>query len=103
MHPDHCNSVPEVFFGGTKNNNWMITGFSVHFKHIKVYVYLCAVEFQSFLIFAGSYFCYDTPASLQNQVKEDMDVNTMQFTSLYSLYSWPNVVLCFVGGFLIDR
>lgn len=21
----------------------------------------------------------------------------------YSMYSWPNVVLCFVGGFLIDR
>lgn len=22
---------------------------------------------------------------------------------LYSIYSWPNVVLCFIGGFLIDR
>lgn len=22
---------------------------------------------------------------------------------LYSIYSWPNVVLCFIGGFLLDR
>lgn len=22
---------------------------------------------------------------------------------LYSVYSWPNVILCFIGGFLIDR
>ncbi|KAG0711750.1 Major facilitator superfamily domain-containing protein 1 [Chionoecetes opilio] len=51
----------------------------------------------------GSYFCYDTPGSLQDHIKEDMNVNTLQFASLYSLYSWPNVVLCFVGGFLIDR
>ncbi|ROT67504.1 hypothetical protein C7M84_014409 [Penaeus vannamei] len=51
----------------------------------------------------GSYFCYDTPGSLQDQIKDDMGVNTVGFASLYSLYSWPNVVLCFIGGFLIDR
>lgn len=61
-----------------------------------------ALVFMCFLGF-GSYFCYDTPASLQNEIKEDMGVSTLQFTTLYSLYSWPNVVLCFVGGFLIDR
>ncbi|KAA0183616.1 hypothetical protein HAZT_HAZT009754 [Hyalella azteca] len=48
-------------------------------------------------------FCYDTPGSLQNEIKTDMNVSTLQFSTLYSLYSWPNVVLCFVGGFLIDR
>lgn len=58
--------------------------------------------FMCFLGF-GSYFCYDTPGSLQDHIKEDMDVDTVQFASLYSLYSWPNVVLCFIGGFLIDR
>ncbi|KAF2365742.1 Major facilitator superfamily [Trinorchestia longiramus] len=58
--------------------------------------------FMCFLGF-GSYFCYDTPASLQNEIKTDMGVSTLQYSTLYSLYSWPNVVLCFVGGFLIDR
>uniref|UniRef100_A0A5F9CP69 Lysosomal dipeptide transporter MFSD1 n=1 Tax=Oryctolagus cuniculus TaxID=9986 RepID=A0A5F9CP69_RABIT len=51
----------------------------------------------------GSYFCYDNPAALQTQVKQDMQVNTTKFMLLYAWYSWPNVVLCFFGGFLIDR
>uniref|UniRef100_A0A8C5KYI1 Lysosomal dipeptide transporter MFSD1 n=1 Tax=Jaculus jaculus TaxID=51337 RepID=A0A8C5KYI1_JACJA len=53
--------------------------------------------------FLGSYFCYDNPAALQTQVKQDMQVNTTKFMLLYAWYSWPNVVLCFLGGFLIDR
>nr|XP_034956952.1 major facilitator superfamily domain-containing protein 1-like [Zootoca vivipara] len=32
-----------------------------------------------------------------------MKVNTAEFMALYAWYSWPNVVLCFFGGFLIDR
>ncbi|XP_048810372.1 major facilitator superfamily domain-containing protein 1 isoform X1 [Lagopus muta] len=51
----------------------------------------------------GSCFCYDNPAALQTQVQGDMKVNTAQFMALYAWYSWPNVVLCFFGGFLIDR
>uniref|UniRef100_A0A2K6UCX5 Lysosomal dipeptide transporter MFSD1 n=1 Tax=Saimiri boliviensis boliviensis TaxID=39432 RepID=A0A2K6UCX5_SAIBB len=51
----------------------------------------------------GSYFCYDNPAALQTQIKRDMQVNTTKFMLLYAWYSWPNVVLCFFGGFLIDR
>uniref|UniRef100_A0A8D1YII1 Lysosomal dipeptide transporter MFSD1 n=1 Tax=Sus scrofa TaxID=9823 RepID=A0A8D1YII1_PIG len=51
----------------------------------------------------GSYFCYDNPAALQTQVKRDMQVNTTKFMLLYAWYSWPNVILCFFGGFLTDR
>ncbi|XP_030072155.1 lysosomal dipeptide transporter MFSD1 [Microcaecilia unicolor] len=51
----------------------------------------------------GSYFCYDNPAALQTQVQQDMKVNTATFMQLYAWYSWPNVILCFFGGFLIDR
>ncbi|XP_033615440.1 major facilitator superfamily domain-containing protein 1 isoform X2 [Fukomys damarensis] len=51
----------------------------------------------------GSYFCYDNPAALQTQIQRDMQVNTTKFMLLYAWYSWPNVVLCFLGGFLIDR
>ena len=28
---------------------------------------------------------------------------TRKFVLLYSVYSWPNVILCFIGGFLFDR
>ncbi|XP_072111549.1 lysosomal dipeptide transporter MFSD1 isoform X1 [Mobula birostris] len=51
----------------------------------------------------GSYFCYDNPAALQTQVMNDMHVNTFKFMELYAWYSWPNVILCFLGGFLLDR
>nr|XP_058971250.1 major facilitator superfamily domain-containing protein 1-like isoform X2 [Pocillopora verrucosa] len=32
-----------------------------------------------------------------------MNVPTQKYVLLYSLYSYPNVVLCFFGGFLLDR
>lgn len=51
----------------------------------------------------GSYFCYDNPGALQDNFISDMGLTTSEFVYLYSWYSWPNVVLCFVGGFLMDR
>ena len=55
------------------------------------------------LLYAGSYYIYDNPAALQDVMQSELKINTGQFTMFYSLYSWPNVILCFVGGFLIDR
>ncbi|XP_055593267.1 major facilitator superfamily domain-containing protein 1-like [Uranotaenia lowii] len=59
-------------------------------------ILMCLVGF-------GSYFCYDNPGALQDKFKSDLDLSTTQFVWLYSIYSWPNVILCFIGGFLIDR
>lgn len=50
----------------------------------------------------GSYFCFDTPSSLINTFKEDLHLSNTEFSLLYSLYSWPTVVLCVVGGILVD-
>ena len=50
----------------------------------------------------GSYFCYDSPAALQNQMEQALNLTNSEFMSLYAWYSWPNVFLCFVGGYLID-
>ncbi|KAJ8966405.1 hypothetical protein NQ317_009637 [Molorchus minor] len=61
-----------------------------------------ALFFMCFLGF-GSYFCYDNPAALQNYLRKELNISETQFTMLYSIYSWPNVILCFIGGFLIDR
>lgn len=61
-----------------------------------------ALFFMCFLGF-GSYFCYDNPAALQDNFTKDLNITTTKFVLFYSLYSWPNVVLCFIGGFLIDR
>lgn len=51
----------------------------------------------------GNYFCYDTPGALEVPIEDAMSVGTSQFTSLYALYSWPNVIMCFFGGLLIDK
>lgn len=51
----------------------------------------------------GNYFCYDTPGALEIPIEDAMSVTTSQFTSLNALYSWPNVVICFIGGLLIDK
>ncbi|XP_017770005.1 PREDICTED: major facilitator superfamily domain-containing protein 1-like [Nicrophorus vespilloides] len=61
-----------------------------------------ALFFMCFLGF-GSYFCYDNPAALKSEFEKDLGLSDTKFNLLYSLYSWPNVVLCFVGGYLIDR
>ncbi|KAG5837675.1 hypothetical protein ANANG_G00241960 [Anguilla anguilla] len=63
---------------------------------VLVLVFMCFLGF-------GSYFCYDNPAALQIQVQQDMNLNTSKFMLLYAWYSWPNVILCFLGGFLLDR
>ncbi|KAG2462976.1 MFSD1 protein, partial [Polypterus senegalus] len=68
-----------------------------HLLHrIIVLIFMCFLGF-------GSYFCYDNPAALQTQILQDMHATTSSFMQLYALYSWPNVVLCFLGGFLLDR
>ncbi|XP_012727274.1 major facilitator superfamily domain-containing protein 1 isoform X1 [Fundulus heteroclitus] len=68
-----------------------------HLLHrVVVLVFMCFLGF-------GSYFCYDNPAALQTQVIQDLNLNTAKFMQLYAWYSWPNVILCFLGGFLIDR
>lgn len=61
-----------------------------------VLILICLLAF-------GSYFCYDNPAALAQQFKNDLNLEGTDFMLLYSLYSWPNVFLCFFGGYLIDR
>jgi MFS family permease len=67
----------------------------------------------------GSYYCYDNPAAIQNSLADyfgngdasvdDDGTNTdtssfsFRFNLLYSVYSWPNVILPFFGGYLSDR
>ena len=54
-------------------------------------------------ILLGSYFCYDTPGALQDTIIRDLELSTSQYVLFYSLYSWPNVILCFFGGLLLDN
>lgn len=68
-------------------------------KSFHRYLILSIMCFLSF----GSYFCYDNPAALQDDMTRDLRLKESEFMSFYMWYSWPNVILCFFGGFLIDR
>ncbi|OAD46998.1 Major facilitator superfamily domain-containing protein 1, partial [Eufriesea mexicana] len=50
----------------------------------------------------GPYFCFDNPAALQDNFKTDLHMSTTKFILLYSIYSWPTVIFCFISGFLLD-
>lgn len=53
----------------------------------------------------GNYYCYDIPAALNSQMDDYMgkpsDFATL-FSLLYTVYSVPNVILPFFGGYFID-
>ena len=51
----------------------------------------------------GSYFVYDNPAALQCDMMNVFAIDYSTFMLQYSLYSWPNVVLSMLGGYLIDK
>lgn len=52
----------------------------------------------------GSYFCYDNPAPLKTALThEPYNLSESQWSSLYSIYSFPNMVLPLVGGIFIDK
>jgi MFS family permease len=64
-------------------------------------------------VMVGNYYCYDIPASLHKQLQDYLPRNTTSmpkysnfevlFSLLYTVYSVPNMVLPFFGGFLVDR
>ncbi|OAF71880.1 Major facilitator superfamily domain-containing protein 1 [Intoshia linei] len=56
------------------------------------------------ILCTGSYFSYDSPGSMSKHLAEyPLEIENDKFMLLYSLYSWPNVIMSFIGGFLVDR
>merc|ERR1712178_236418 len=50
----------------------------------------------------GCTFCFDSPAALQTDIKSALNMTQTEFMLLYTFYSAPNIVMCVVGGFLVD-
>lgn len=54
----------------------------------------------------GSYYCFDIPAAIKQQIDDYLgdpgDYETL-FSLLYTLYAAPNVILPFFGGYFVDR
>lgn len=60
-----------------------------------------------FLFFAccilfGNYYCYDNPQALQDAIEDDVNISGTEYNWLYSVYSFPNIVLPLLGGLIID-
>ena len=57
------------------------------------------------LMLVGSYYAFDIPAALKTQIDSyfnDPDYYESYFSLLYTLYSIPNVIIPFFGGYLVD-
>lgn len=55
----------------------------------------------SFLVFGNDY-CYDLPQALQTPIQEKFGISEVEFNLLYSVYSLPNILLPFIGGYILD-
>ena len=54
----------------------------------------------------GSYYCYDNPSALETPFTKsdgDFGLSNLNYNLLYSVYSFPNIILPLLGGLLIDR
>lgn len=69
-------------------------------------VWRWAILFFTCVMMIGNYYCYDIPAALNSQMDDYMgkpdDFETL-FSLLYTVYSVPNVILPFFGGYFVDR
>ncbi|MFQ5664327.1 MAG: MFS transporter [Terriglobia bacterium] len=66
-------------------------------------VYRFIILFFVGLMLVGNYFAYDSIGALAPLIIDDMQIGREQIGMMYSFYSWPNLVMVFIGGFLIDR
>lgn len=55
----------------------------------------------SFLCF-GCLYVYDNPMALAKELMERLDMNTTEYNMMYSIYSFPNIILPLIGGYLVD-
>jgi len=66
-----------------------------HFRWIFLF-FLCFLTF-------GSYWCYDIPSALENQLIPRLDINKTEFGLFYSVYNFMNIGIVLFGGYFIDR
>merc|ERR1711962_1141436 len=51
----------------------------------------------------GNYFCYDAPGAMEEEFEHALGMDETEFGIMYAVYSFPNMVMPIIGGFLIDR
>mmetsp|Transcript_12568 Transcript_12568/g.21156 ORF Transcript_12568/g.21156 Transcript_12568/m.21156 type:complete len:130 (+) Transcript_12568:49-438(+) len=51
----------------------------------------------------GSYYCYDIPGVIENEIEHDFNITQTKWTLLYTVYSLPNMILPLFGGIMLDK
>ena len=63
------------------------------------YLFLCLLSSTRLI----SNYCLELPTGIENTIIKVMGVTTAEYDLLFSVSAWPNIVLCLVGGLLIDK
>jgi len=66
-------------------------------KHFR-FVFLAMLCFMTF----GSYWCYDIPDAIQNQLMAKFDLKPAHYAYFYSVYNFMNIGIVLFGGYFID-
>lgn len=51
----------------------------------------------------GAYFSFDIPAELEVDIENLFEITETKYSLLYSVYSFPNMVLPLFGGIFLDK
>ena len=92
------NSLPSA----CKTNNQIFCSDSVNYLHR----YRFFVLFLSILTNFGYYFCYDLPNALSDAIFDKLtheETESVKYNQLYSVISFPNIFLPFIGGIVISK
>ena len=54
------------------------------------------------IVIQGGYYSYDNPGPVEKLLEEDLDISQTEYTMLYGVYSYPNIILPIMGGLFID-
>ena len=66
-------------------------------------VYRYAIAFFIFLANTCLFFAVELPSGLQKIILNVLDIDAKQYNLLFSISTWPDVVLSVFGGLLVDR
>ena len=99
---NESNRLLGTFPTEKRQQNWFLREFThptdptTLLHRLFILCFICTLSF-------GSYFCFDNPAALESQMIKTLSIDKTEYELFYSLYSWPNVILSVIGGYLLDR
>ena len=50
-----------------------------------------------------SLYCYEFSSGIEDTIIKVMGVTTAEYGLLFSVSAWPSIILCLIGGILVDR